>query len=621
MAEEETQKDILEFEASKALEDITNQLQNQSSDEDDFDFEKDVTSEGKVIGKEPLTLNKEKREKKASEMACEDELPGSRKEVTALATDVDVLEKRDKEDAVVPASSSSSLGMVLTNMPAHKKTSQVLIIYGPLGGTKNILARRLVAESPDLFTRVISHTTRQPLAGEVDGQEYYFIDNDEFQSLVDSNEMIEHTTIVREKLTAAGRSKYKKASMESLDDQIVEEHNHYGITFQALDDARRVGNSCVVMVLDMDGAKYWQEKPQDPELTFTYVFVRSIRTVCSPVDQFHAKIVVEDPGNAFQDLKMICLKGVRHEGPFLRSPLLAALAEWEHVDTVQPGLAGSCTPIRRSSLVTFAEVLAYFQSADLSKQMVNIRPTEQHGGLSAVRHVLFGPPKLRHSLHKERDLIFAIALFGFDNSQTLHNRILQTIYRKLTGTNFDCSRFGSHWQLVGFQGSDPITDLRGTGFLGLVHLLCFLMEARTHSLALEIFKLSQDEVQHFPFCAMSINITRIALQSLREGALSKECNSRGEVIGVVNEFYISIFFHLFVTWKQQHKTFSEAGFVLKDIEVYARKHSRKLFHQLRNRLLANDNKQSFAQPSALESHSSVDFTSVCDLDPTDSILV
>lgn len=91
MAEEETQKDILEFEASKALEDITNQLQNQSSDEDDFDFEKDVTSEGKVIGKEPLTLNKEKREKKASEMTCEDELPGSRKEVTALATDVDVL--------------------------------------------------------------------------------------------------------------------------------------------------------------------------------------------------------------------------------------------------------------------------------------------------------------------------------------------------------------------------------------------------------------------------------------------------------------------------------------------------------------------------------------------------
>lgn len=40
-----------------------------------------------------------------------------------------------------------------------------------------------------------------------------------------------------------------------------------------------------------------------------------------------------------------------------------------------------------------------------------------------------------------------------------------------------------------------MTDLRGTGFLGLVHLLYFLMDARTVSLALEIYRLSQDEVQ------------------------------------------------------------------------------------------------------------------------------
>ena len=31
---------------------------------------------------------------------------------------------------------------------------------------------------------------------------------------------------------------------------------------------------------------------------------------------------------------------------------------------------GSLTPIKRSKLVTFAEVLAYFQSADLRTQMV-----------------------------------------------------------------------------------------------------------------------------------------------------------------------------------------------------------------------------------------------------------
>ena len=73
--------------------------------------------------------------------------------------------------------------------------------------------------------------------------------------------------------------------------------------------------------------------------------------------------------------------------------------------------------------------------------------------------------------------VLLLFVVGFDNSQTLHNRILQTIYRKLTGlfvflaslivlccpiraagTNFDCSRFGSHWQLVGFQGLSKLSS-------------------------------------------------------------------------------------------------------------------------------------------------------------------
>jgi hypothetical protein len=206
----------------------------------------------------------------------------------------------------------------------------------------------------------------------------------------------------------------------------------------------------------------------------------------------------------------------------------------------------------------------------------------------------------------------------------LHNRILQTIYRKLTGTNFDCGRFGSHWQLVGFQGTDPVTDLRGTGFLGLVHLLYLLMDSKTYSLAAEIYKLSQDEVQNFPFCALSINITRIALQSLREGCLSKECNGRGEVINVVNEFYVSVFLHLYLSWKHQHKTITETGFVLREVESYAKKHPKKLIHQLRSRLSVSgkDEKMSTTKGSSLEGHSSeVGFTSVCDIDPADTILV
>lgn len=51
--------------------------------------------------------------------------------------------------------------------------------------------------------------------------------------------------------------------------------------------------------------------------------------------------------------------------------------------------------------------------------------------------------------------------------------------------------------------------------------LYLVTDSRTHGLALDIYKLSQHETQNFPFAVMSINITRIALQTLREEKLNK----------------------------------------------------------------------------------------------------
>ena len=39
-----------------------------------------------------------------------------------------------------------------------------------------------------------------------------------------------------------------------------------------------------------------------------------------------------------------------------------------------------------------------------------------------------------------------------NNDNSYHTRTLQTIYRCLTGSKFDCSRTGSHWEEIGFQG-------------------------------------------------------------------------------------------------------------------------------------------------------------------------
>lgn len=41
----------------------------------------------------------------------------------------------------------------------------------------------------------------------------------------------------------------------------------------------------------------------------------------------------------------------------------------------------------------------------------------------------------------------------FDNTDTVYLEILQTIYRKLTNSVYDCPRYGNHWEKIGFQGT------------------------------------------------------------------------------------------------------------------------------------------------------------------------
>lgn len=71
------------------------------------------------------------------------------------------------------------------------------------------------------------------------------------------------------------------------------------------------------------------------------------------------------------------------------------------------------------------------------------------------------------------------------------------------------------------QGVDPATDLRGVGLLGLVHALHLLTYEAVLPLARDIFRLSHDQHSQFPFMVLSINVTRISLQTLREGHLNK----------------------------------------------------------------------------------------------------
>jgi len=61
----------------------------------------------------------------------------------------------------------------------------------------------------------------------------------------------------------------------------------------------------------------------------------------------------------------------------------------------------------------------------------------------------------------------------FINENSIHCRVLFSIYKQLTGSKFDCSRFGSHWEIIGFQGD--LLQVLGTWatlfFLQLISLV------------------------------------------------------------------------------------------------------------------------------------------------------
>lgn len=70
----------------------------------------------------------------------------------------------------------------------------LIILSSPSGAGKSTLARRLLDWDKSLSFS-ISATTRSPRDGEMDGREYYFRSRDDFQSMIEKGEMLEHAEV------------------------------------------------------------------------------------------------------------------------------------------------------------------------------------------------------------------------------------------------------------------------------------------------------------------------------------------------------------------------------------------------------------------------------------------
>ncbi|KNC46481.1 guanylate kinase 1 isoform a, partial [Thecamonas trahens ATCC 50062] len=69
-----------------------------------------------------------------------------------------------------------------------------LVLSGPSGVGKSSMIKRILAENPGCFGFSVSHTTRKPRAGEVDGVDYHYISKDQMVADVARGLFIESAT-------------------------------------------------------------------------------------------------------------------------------------------------------------------------------------------------------------------------------------------------------------------------------------------------------------------------------------------------------------------------------------------------------------------------------------------
>jgi len=74
-------------------------------------------------------------------------------------------------------------------------TGRVVVLSGPSGSGKTTVVERLIRDSTVPLVKSVSATTRPPRAGEINGQAYWFLSDDEFRRRLADDEFVEHAEV------------------------------------------------------------------------------------------------------------------------------------------------------------------------------------------------------------------------------------------------------------------------------------------------------------------------------------------------------------------------------------------------------------------------------------------
>ena len=77
---------------------------------------------------------------------------------------------------------------------SKEKKGMMFVLSSPSGAGKTTLTKK-IAENNKSFKISISHTTRKPRPNEINGKDYYFVNVEEFNSLIKKDNFFEYANI------------------------------------------------------------------------------------------------------------------------------------------------------------------------------------------------------------------------------------------------------------------------------------------------------------------------------------------------------------------------------------------------------------------------------------------
>ncbi len=217
--------------------------------------------------------------------------------------------------------------------------------------------------------------------------------------------------------------------------------------------------------------------------------------------------------------------------------------DWAIVSKMhEDGLKAACEKRPESRPIRFREAYSLLRSDESSwrPHLGSIKRVSGHvktGGFSGfLWSCLHTEIKESSADFEDRDFVLALNFVTLDHRNEVHRRIMISIYRKLVKLRRedpDPPTIGPMWADLGFQGSDPGTDLRSTGIFGPLQVL-YLLEYYP-VLGGTMYKVAVNPIREFPFALVAFNFSGVVMDVLKERGLHDCIHHWRKEAGTVRE--------------------------------------------------------------------------------------